>query len=542
MNPPAADDPLHTTAGPGSHWSTTNLAEAYPGVMTPLDWTLVGPATERATRRALGAIGALGSDEEDVPADPDKRIFGVFHGRIASRLDFFYRLGGLMPGTTPDAVVEQIFGSVPSGMQTETSKRRYPVIAGKFPVTFVRIPRRSLAMRERTRAWWVSEIAAMPQRSWPAALAAFGEAVERMTDNLTVDGTALLAGSQPIYDQFSRLAEATGVDAGALMSGYGSHEEAAVVRDIWKCSRGQLDIEVIVARYGYHGPREGIPSRKVWREDRKPLVDLVAGFERLDDDRDPELVEREKREKRLEAERELLRQLPAHRRVSARLVLRLAATYMPLRGKAARTQAIDVVRAAARRLGECLVEQGRFDDPEDVYFLTADELRQGPPADAAELVAARRARYEQCLELQLPSTWQGQPDVEAGASGAGAAGEQEVETLNGVGASAGTIEGEVRVLSDPEDADALDGGEVLVAHTTDPSWAPAMYLASALVVDIGGLMSHAAIVARELGVPCVMGTGNGTTALRSGDTVRVDGKSGTVEVLSRKQSTIEETG
>ena len=101
------------------------------------------------------------------------------------------------------------------------------------------------------------------------------------------------------------------------------------------------------------------------------------------------------------------------------------------------------------------------------------------------------------------------------------------------GPSAGVAEQVVYVMQDPTEADNLEGGEVLVAHTTDPSWAPAMYLASALVVDIGGLMSHAAIVARELGVPCVMGTKNGTRSLRTGDTVRVDGESGEVLVLDR---------
>ena len=121
-----ADDPLQTVASPESHWGTTNLAEAYPGVLTPLDWTVVGPATERGTRGALHAIGALPASETDVPEPVDERIFGVFNGRIASRLDFFYRLGGLMPGTTPDAVVEQIFAVVPPGMRAESSKKRYP--------------------------------------------------------------------------------------------------------------------------------------------------------------------------------------------------------------------------------------------------------------------------------------------------------------------------------------------------------------------------------------------------------------------------------
>jgi pyruvate,water dikinase len=77
----------------------------------------------------------------------------------------------------------------------------------------------------------------------------------------------------------------------------------------------------------------------------------------------------------------------------------------------------------------------------------------------------------------------------------------------------------------------IEPGEVLVCHTTDPSWASLFLLASAVVIDIGGPISHGAIVARELGIPCVINTGNGTRVLRSRERVRVDGAAGTVERL-----------
>jgi pyruvate,water dikinase len=85
---------------------------------------------------------------------------------------------------------------------------------------------------------------------------------------------------------------------------------------------------------------------------------------------------------------------------------------------------------------------------------------------------------------------------------------------------------------DPALAD-MDPGDILIAHTTDPSWASLMFMAAALVVDIGGQLSHAAVVARELGIPCVMNTLDGTRLLRDGDQLRVDGGDGTVEILHR---------
>jgi len=77
----------------------------------------------------------------------------------------------------------------------------------------------------------------------------------------------------------------------------------------------------------------------------------------------------------------------------------------------------------------------------------------------------------------------------------------------------------------------VEPGEILVTTTTDPSWASIMFISSALVVDIGGALSHAAVVARELGIPCVVNTRNGTRSLHTGDRVRVDGNAGTVEVM-----------
>jgi phosphoenolpyruvate synthase/pyruvate phosphate dikinase len=110
-----------------------------------------------------------------------------------------------------------------------------------------------------------------------------------------------------------------------------------------------------------------------------------------------------------------------------------------------------------------------------------------------------------------------------------------IEAISGLGVSAGVVEGRVRVVVDPSFAE-VEPGEVLVTSTTDPSWASIMFLSSALIVDIGGPLSHAAVVARELGVPCVVNTRTASSVLRTGDLVRVDGNTGSVEVLDRVEN------
>jgi pyruvate,water dikinase len=209
-------------------------------------------------------------------------------------------------------------------------------------------------------------------------------------------------------------------------------------------------------------------------------------------------------------------------------------------GKVAFLQALDVCRATARRYGQHLTAAGVLISPDDVFFLTRDEVTGRLPVDAATVVEARRTRWEHYRTLDLPSAWQGEPEPvpvatpENTPTPAGEPGSPLI--LIGTPGSPGIAEGVIRVVDDPNEVD-VDDGDILVARTTDPSWASLMFLSAALVVDIGGALSHAAIVGRELGIPCVMGTGNGTLMLRTGDHVRVDGTTGTVEVLSRATTT-----
>ncbi|MEW6471495.1 MAG: PEP-utilizing enzyme [Actinomycetota bacterium] len=516
-------------SAPSSYWSTTNIAEAMPGVLTPLGWSLWGPAAEWSIRAAFSASGALPRRAVLVPDRAEDRVFNTFYGRVAARIDFISRMGDLLPGTSGEAVARQLLGFVPPDFVSDPSRRRWPVIFARFPATFARIPSTIRRVRRETDDWWRREIDRHGTATAADARAQLGYAVERFIRNLATHTTAVLCAVQPVYDQLSRLAARAGVDVGPLMSGQGSHEEAQVVEDLWAVSRDRLALEDYVRRHGYHGPMEGEVSAVVWRENPLPLLQLLDGYRAMGEDADPARVALERKATRQRAERELLRTLPRPARGPARLLLGLAPRYLPLRGvgKVAFLQSIDVARAAARRLGSLVADDGLIPEPEDVFFFTAEELLAGVPPDAHDLVDERRARYGRYRDVRLPPHWRGVPtplDEPAAAS-------ERPRLVTGVGASPGVVEGRVRVISDPAETE-FEPGEILVAHTTDPSWASIMFLSSALVVDIGGLLSHAAVVARELGIPCVMNTQVGTRTLSTGDLCRVDGATGTVEVLS----------
>jgi pyruvate,water dikinase len=113
---------------------------------------------------------------------------------------------------------------------------------------------------------------------------------------------------------------------------------------------------------------------------------------------------------------------------------------------------------------------------------------------------------------------------------------KDVTEIKGFASSAGVVEGSARVLKLLEDIVTVKDGEIMVAPTTNPSWAPVFTKIKAAVTDIGGLTSHAAIVSREYGLPSVTGTGVATSVIKTGDTIKVDGTTGVVTIVKRAKA------
>jgi pyruvate,water dikinase len=389
-----------------------------------------------------------------------------------------------------------------------------------------------VAQRETDR-WWRDNVWSTGSLSLERAQAQLREARRRFGLSVLLDGVHFMCAVQPVYDQMNKAAISAGLpDASSLMGGYGSHVESAVVDDLWKAGRGRLTVEDVVKRHGYHGPREGELSGVVWREDDRPVQRLIEHYMAMPDDADPAIQEQTRRQERLRLEGDLRRSLPRSRRAPIKLVLRMAASTIPMRGvaKSAFLQSFDMARASARRIGECLASDGVISERDDVFFLTADELG-GDLSEAKAIVGERRELYDEYCALEIPEAWKGQPEPIRIATGSKHQPDDE-DVLEGVAASPGVVEGPVRVVTDPAFTE-VEPGEILVAATTDPSWAAIMFVSKALVVDIGGVLSHAAVVARELAIPCVVNTRKGTRVLRTGDYCRVDGTKGRVDIIRR---------
>jgi phosphohistidine swiveling domain-containing protein len=160
-----------------------------------------------------------------------------------------------------------------------------------------------------------------------------------------------------------------------------------------------------------------------------------------------------------------------------------------------------------------------------VFFLLVDELDALPP-DTAGLVARRRAEQSRLAGVAPPAIFSG----DWRAATVGSALLSPGEALTGVGVSGGRVRGRVRIVR-PETIDELEAGEILVAEVTDVGYTAAFSYAGAVVTELGGPMSHAAVVAREFGIPCVVDVHDATRRLPPGALIEVDGASGTIQLL-----------
>jgi phosphohistidine swiveling domain-containing protein len=221
-----------------------------------------------------------------------------------------------------------------------------------------------------------------------------------------------------------------------------------------------------------------------------------------------------------------------------RKVLADAQHLVPLREEqvAELTIAWPVMRRAVWRMGEALASRGVIGNPDDIFFLTRDEVLSaiGDAGSAAHVdVAARRSTREQQARLVPPllvgrlnpllkKLFDAMPRVLGAVP-------SDTAIVSGTPASPGRASGAVRVIRGPEQFDELEPGEILVAPLTAPAWTPLFTRAAAVVTDVGSPAAHASIVAREYGIPAVVGCGDATARLRTGMRVTVDGTTGNVE-------------
>ena len=194
-------------------------------------------------------------------------------------------------------------------------------------------------------------------------------------------------------------------------------------------------------------------------------------------------------------------------------------------------------RMVFNELGRRHAEAGNVGDPEHIYMLLNDEVEAfvADPASLTDTLAQRHAEWKELWELEPPfiikdgdvpplTEWprKGEAQVESVAQG---------DVLQGVPGCPGVVRGTARVITDPMDPLALEPGDIMIAPVTDPAWTPLFMTAAGVVVNVGGQISHAIIVSRELGLPCVVSVEHATSRIPDGATIEVDGATGQVTII-----------
>jgi rifampicin phosphotransferase len=301
----------------------------------------------------------------------------------------------------------------------------------------------------------------------------------------------------------------------------------------------QSAITNFLAQYGMRGLAEIDFGRPRWRENPAAILQMLQNYLPIDEEFAPDIlfargaVAAEESSKTLEA---LLKETrfgflkvliarAAAYRVRAMIGLRESPKFVIIR-------TMGLFRAAFLAHGAELKRAGVLLEDDDLFYLDIEQLESlaaGEPKDWKKLISERREAYTaELTRSQSPRLLLS--DGEVFYEGASSDTEDDGKGLRGSPVSSGIVEGIVRVVHDPQTAE-LKSGEILVCRGTDPSWTPLFMLAGGLVMEVGGLMTHGSVVAREYGIPAVVGVHRATDKLVTGQRIQVDGSSGVVVVL-----------
>lgn len=556
-------------------YTRANVGEVSPNVTTPLMWTMIGgPPAEREWKQALVEFGAFDADEFRDVID----IQGMIHGYIYLNLSNSRTFGARMPGASPELMDRTYLGEIEAppyvphpdddkpefterilaSVQRVLSETSRPDIEELTKVANdLRAARPDLAsMSDADLLARSREIMTGPYR--PALKAhlkmvyegsvvtgALDETVAQMGDpSLAIKLMAGLgdiasaAPNQAMWD-LGQLVKSDADLTASFDKGLDGLEERLRSSDSAAAKEFVEKFDAFIYQFGSRSTDEWSAMPKNWENHTKIPLGMIGRMRLQDDTRHPSTSSERLRKEREELSATVRAGLADNPEGLAGLngILASAELYSRSREQS-KTNTVRILhegRMPIWVLANRYVDKGVLGRPEDLSMLREDELDSfiEDPQKWVPIIDERWEWFDKLDELEPPffvdgeippvSTWpkKSAPDLEPATSGA---------VLHGIGACSGTATGVARIITDPEDAEDLEPGEILVAPMTDPGWTPIFTSAAAVVVNVGASMSHAAIVSRELGIPCVLGVRGATKKIKEGATLTVDGAAGTVTV------------
>ena len=488
-------------------WTVAHVDAVLGDRISPLAWTVVGPAFERSQARLWASLGV-------VPPTRDRRarFSARLNGRLHVGLSTLRAAAMRIPGVDPTRTEGEL-GLPPSELRRTWNDRAWhPLAIIGATSTAGRSPAWVLRQRRAVRragvltpagsletAELIHRVELLRRQLTPVLRT---HALLRMATHASLDRLRADCADDDLA--FGLLADLPELEATQPSLALRAMAERA--RSLGRLH--ERDLDAFVDRFGHRGVNELDPTVPVWESQRPHLRAVVERLIATS----PEDPVRQGREARVRA-RSALERVGRLRR--ERIVADAAfARRFSVLGEHSKGDVALLTNQIRRSLDELARRTADRCDPADTPMLSWNEFRT-LATDAGSIDAdltARRLALHGPIEPSADST------------------ENFSRTLLGVAASPGVVTGTAFVVHDP--ADELPVGDVLVAHATDTAWTPLFLGLAAVVTDTGGVLSHSSIVARDLGIPAVVGTGNATTVVRTGDRARVDGDVGRVELLA----------
>lgn len=551
-----------------------NVGEVFPEVVLPLTWGSFGAAAERGWRKAFTELGLLMPGDLD-PVD-DFSILGVFGGYCYINASYVRLLGVRAPGGTVDAIDKTFFGEsdAPAYRATERDKNlRSSLRLGATIVSLLRAT--SVPGLDDDKADVADYLSRFPGAdATDAELLAHIDELEHLFERLfarhivNTFSVALVSGA--LADLCAKAGHPE--ELVSILGGIGDVESAAPSAAMWRLARDANRIPAVADAFGHgvHGLLERLAAASdteqgvaEWHRRFTEFLDefgsrgpnewdfgadpwefrpelALAAIDRMrgaDPEHDPAEQVRRLTARRQVAVAKVRAALGAIDRFQFDRALRATTIYSQARERS-KTTVIGAVhggRRAQRLLAERIAARGGPAHRWHTCLLLPDEFRRAvaDPEPFRSVIEERVQLYERLSSLEPPFVFDGEvPDVGTWEP-RDHPGESVVvgETIRGIAGCPGVARGRARVVLDPGEPGDLGPGDVLVAPITDPSWTPLFLAADAVVVDVGATMSHAVIVSRELGIPCVVSAVGATRRVPDGALVEVDGNAGTVTIV-----------
>ena len=535
-------------------YTRANVGEVFPDPVTPLTSDTALYLAELGWRDAWERMGAF--DPDEFPSDGYCQL-GVVGGYCYLNASLIRLFGERAPGLSWQMMDEQFFGAQPGippyeEMAGDVRPDLTEKVGGTFAWVFGQQSLDDLTELTDDRA----ETKALRVNRPDLSSLSDEQLWQRYTELLPLHRKMFGHHLFTTYMATVPVGVISGVATAVgrpdlimpIISGIGDVDSAAPSHAMWALSRLDPDshefdkgFEEFVFEFGSRGPNEWETRSPSW--ETRPALALVAidRMRQAPDSADPSRQFEIRAQQRATTSAELLSMVAADPATHAQLAAAIgcSAAWLPgrERTKTNNIRVIHEMRMSMRELGRRMVERGAFDEIEDFGFVRAEEMPTllADPFSSTETIRSRRTEYRHLQDVEPPFVFVGHtsgPDTWPRRDAVSVERVSEGDVVVGFPGCPGVAEGTARVVLDSNDPSALEAGDVLIAPITDPSWTPLFVPAAAVVVDVGAALSHAIIVSRELGIPCVVSAVGATRNIPDGARVRVDGNTGLVTILS----------